>query len=553
MLKHLHIENYVLIKNLDLDFTEGFSVITGQTGAGKSIMLGALNLALGAKADSKSIFQDEKKCVIEVCFDIKGYNLEGFFDENDLDYSEECIIRRELLDSGKSRSFLNDTPVPVSVLKQFGRQVIDIHSQHSSLLLESNAFQLNVLDSVAGNSDLLGKYASKYDSYKSVCKSLIEKREAAANARDNSDYLQFQYNQLVESNLKPGEMQMLEEQINTLEHISEVKNGLESSLNILNSDEGVLSGLHRLESTLEDISSYGNMYESLLQRVESCHIELKDICDDLEKKSESMDLDPSELETMQERLSGIYTLLQKHKVSTEEELIEIRDSIGLQLGRMESFDEDIENLKREKESIYSDLTELSAELTKNRTAVIKQTENYIEEHLKFLGMPDSKFVVNITKSADITPTGSDVVQFLFSSNKTNPQPIQSSASGGEISRVMLCLKALTATRNNLPTLIFDEIDTGISGNIASQMGSILKEMSGGMQVICITHLPQVAAKGITHYTVYKDNKTNPVQTYVKMLDKDERVGEIAGMLSGDNITEAAIANAKELINIAPAR
>ncbi len=553
MLKHLHIENYVLIKNLDIDFTEGFSVITGQTGAGKSIMLGALNLALGAKADSKSIFQDEKKCVIEAFFDIKGYNLEDFFNDNDLDYSDECIIRRELLDNGKSRSFLNDTPVLVSILKQFGQHVIDIHSQHSSLLLESNAFQLNVLDSVAGNGDLLEKYASKYDSYKSVCKSLIEKSEAAANALNNSDYLKFQYNQLVESNLKPGEMQMLEEQINTLEHISEVKSGLEGSLNILNSDEGILSGIHRLESTLEDISAYGNMYESLLQRVESCQIELKDICDDLEKKSESMDLDPSELETMQERLSSIYTLLQKHKVSTEEELIEIKDSIGLQLGRMESFDEDIENLKREKDSIYSDLTELSAELSKRRAAVIKQTENYIEEHLKFLGMPDSKFVVNISKSADVTPTGSDAVQFLFSSNKTNPQPIQNSASGGEISRVMLCLKALIATRSNLPTLIFDEIDTGISGTVAAQMGTILKEMAGGMQVICITHLPQVAAKGDTHYTVYKDNTTNPVQTYVKMLDKDERVGEIAGMLSGDNITDAAIANAKELINIAPAR
>lgn len=547
MLKHLHIENYVLIKNLDLDFTDGFSVITGQTGAGKSIMLGALSLALGAKADSKSIFQDERKCVIEVTFDIKDYDLKDFFEENDLDYSDECIIRRELLDSGKSRSFLNDTPVLVSTLKQLGVRLIDIHSQHSSLLLESNAFQLNVMDSVAGSGELLERYSSKYESYKSVCKSLIEKQEAAAAAQDNSDYLQFQYKQLSESNLKPGEMQTLEEQINTLEHISDVKGGLEGSLEILNSDEGVLSGLHRLESLLDGISSFGSAYEALQQRVESCQIELKDICDDIEKKSEGMELDPAELENMQERLSTIYTLLQKHKVSTEEELIEIRDSIGLQLGQMEGYDEEIENLKREKESLYNDLTGLAAELTKKRTAVVKQVEKYIEEHLKFLGMPDSKFVVSITKTADVTPSGSDAVQFLFSSNKTKPQPIQESASGGEISRVMLCLKALIATGNNLPTLIFDEIDTGISGNIAAQMGTILKQMATGMQIICITHLPQVAAKGKSHYTVYKDNKTNPVQTYVKLLDKDERVGEIAGMLSGDNISDAAIANARELL------
>ncbi len=549
MLKHLHIENYVLIKNLDLDFSSGFSVVTGQTGAGKSIMLGALGLALGAKADSKSIFQDEKKCIIEVTFDIAGYKLEQFFNENDLDYSDDCIIRRELLDNGKSRSFLNDTPVLVGVLKQLGQKFIDIHSQHSSLLLESNAFQLSVLDIVAKNGELLEDYKSKYSSYIEVSKSLEEERNAAAQAKENADYIEFQHRQLKECNLKHGELQSLEDKINTLEHISDVKEGLSTAINALNADEGIISNLYRLKSALDDISAYGSGYESLSNRVESCLIELKDVCDDIEHKNEDVNLDPSELETMHERVSQIYTLLQKHKVRTEDELIEIMDSLSLQLGRLESYDEIIDNLSREKESLYKDLTELSSTLSKRRSSVIKDIENSIESRLKFLGMPDSKFVINLSKSAEITPTGSDIVQFLFSSNKTQPMPIQNCASGGEISRVMLCIKALVAEGSNLPTLIFDEIDTGISGNIAAQMGTILKEMSKTMQIICITHLPQVAAKGEYHFSVYKDNKTNPVQTYVKLLDKSERIGEIASMLSGDNITDAAIANAKELLTV----
>lgn len=547
MLKHLHIENYVLIKNLDLDFSKGFSVVTGQTGAGKSIMLGALGLALGAKADTKSIFSGEKKCIIEATFDIKGYNLKSFFDDNDLDYYEECIIRRELLDSGKSRSFLNDTPVVNTILKQLGQKFIDIHSQHSSLLLESNAFQLSVLDSIAQNAELLKNYKSKYSSYIAVSKSLSEKIEQAATAKENADYTEFQFKQLSECNIKIGEISMLEDRINTLEHISDVKEGLEKSLGLFNSDEGILSSLKRLENTLSSMSHYGNGFESLADRVDSCLIELKDICDDVERKNEDVDIDPSELEVMQERLSQIYTLLQKHKVRTEEELIEIRDNLSQQLNRMEGYDEIIENLTREKSSIYDDLKKMSAELSDRRAAVVSQIESNVEDRLKFLGMPDSKIIVSITQSADITPTGTDIVQFLFSSNKTKPQPIQSSASGGEISRVMLCLKALIAEGNNLPTLIFDEIDTGISGNVASQMGTILKGMAQNMQIICITHLPQVASKGDSHYIVYKNNNTNPVQTYVRLLDKDERVGEIAAMLSGTDVTDAAIANAKELL------
>lgn len=553
MLKHLHIENYVLIKSLNLDFQNGFSVVTGQTGAGKSIILGALNLALGAKADTKAIFEGEKKCIIEAEFDIEGYGLEEFFDDNDIDYSHICIIRREITDTGKSRSFLNDTPVLVSVLKQLGGKLIDIHSQHSTLLLESNAFQLGIVDSVAGDSEILERYKSQYEYYQSVCRSLIEKTEEASNAKSNADYIQFQYNQLKECNLRDGEQQELEGRINTLEHVSDIKESLERSISALDSDEGILSAMHTLQSALEDIASFGNSFEELLHRVTSCQIELKDIYEEIERKNNDVEMDPAELESMQERMSLIYTLLQKHKVRTVEELIEIRDSLALQLGQIDNFDEEIEVLTKEKAAIYDDLLKMAKEISKMRVSVAPAIEKQVMETLAALGMPNSVFKVEITKTADITPTGTDIVQMLISSNKTKPQPIQNSASGGEISRVMLSLKAIIASNSNLPTLVFDEIDTGVSGMVASQMGAILQKMSDGMQVICITHLPQVAAKGEHHYKVLKDENTNPVQTYVKLLDAEERVGEIAAMLSGEGVTEAAINNAKELLNTAPAR
>lgn len=548
MLKHLHIENYVLIKNLDLDFYEGFSVITGQTGAGKSIMLGALNLVLGAKADTKAIFEGERKCIIEAEFDIENYNLQEFFDENDIDYSPQCIVRRELTDAGKSRSFLNDTPVLVSVLKQLGARLIDIHSQHSSLLLENSNFQTGIVDSVAGNGELMEKYISQYDYYQSVKKSLLEKIEEASNSKSNADYIQFQYNQLEECNFKEGEQQELEGKINTLEHISDIKTALQRCESVLDSDRGILDGLNTLKSSLEDISSYGNSFEELLHRVTSCYIELKDISEEVERKNEDVDIDPSELEAMQERMSTIYTMLQKHKVHTVEQLIEIKESMALQLGQINNYDEEIEVLTKEKNAIYEELKKLSTQISKRRHAAVASIEKAVTDTLGSLGMPNSLFKVEITDTADITPSGADSVEFLFSSNKTKPQPIQGTASGGEISRVMLSLKALIASKGGLPTLIFDEIDTGISGQTAAQMATILKQMSEGMQVICITHLPQVAAKGYNHYKVSKNESIKPVQTYVKLLDAEDRVSEIASMLSGDNITEAAIANAKELLN-----
>ncbi|MBO7366995.1 MAG: DNA repair protein RecN, partial [Paludibacteraceae bacterium] len=371
--------------------------------------------------------------------------------------------------------------------------------------------------------------------------------EEAASAKSNADYIQFQYNQLTECNLREGEQQELEGRINTLEHVSDIKESLERSINALDSDEGILSAMHTLQSALEEIASYGNSFEELLHRVTTCQIELKDICEEIERKNSDVEMDPSELESMQERMSLIYTLLQKHKVRTVEELIEIRDSLALQLGQIDNFDEEIAVLTKEKSAIYDELRKLSAEISKKRESVTGSIEKQVMETLSALGMPNSVFKVDITKTADITPTGTDIVQFLISSNKTKPQPIQNSASGGEISRVMLSLKAIIASNSNLPTLVFDEIDTGVSGMVASQMGAILKKMSEGMQVICITHLPQVAAKGEHHYKVFKDENTNPVQTYVTKLDAEERVGEIAAMLSGDNITDAAINNAKELL------
>lgn len=547
MLTHLHIENYVLIKNLDLDFNSGFSVITGQTGAGKSIMLGALELALGAKSDSKAIFQGEKKCVIEATFNVKGYGLENFFEDNDIDYSDECIIRRELSDSGKSRSFLNDTPVLVSILKQLGIRLIDIHSQHSSLLLESNAFQLSVVDSVADNAETLKIYKQQFKTYTDLCHRIDALKSKAENAKSNADYLQFQYKQLTESNLKEGELTLLEENLNALEHTSDIKNSLQSASILLYGDDGVLTKLHTLQNSLNSISSFGSNYADLAERVSSCTVELKDIYGEIEHFNESVDISPAQLEQMRGRLDTLYSLLQKHRVKSVEELIAIRDSIGEQLKGIENFDSDLEALEKEKSDMLLKLKALASELYKNRCAATEPIKRSVEDNLRFLGMPDSKLAIEFTECSELTSNGGESVQFLFSSNKTKPQPIQNSASGGEISRVMLCLKALIAKNTNLPTLIFDEIDTGISGNIASQMGNILKNMSESMQIICITHLPQVAAKGSTHYSVYKDSSVNPVQTIIKTLDNNQRITEIAAMLSGDNITDAAIANAKELL------
>ncbi|MCQ2337133.1 MAG: DNA repair protein RecN [Paludibacteraceae bacterium] len=547
MLTHLHIENFVLIKNLDLDFNSGFSVITGQTGAGKSIMLGALELALGAKADSKAIFQGEKKCVIEATFNVKGYGLESFFEDNDIDYSDECIIRRELSDNGKSRSFLNDTPVLVSILKQIGIRLIDIHSQHSSLLLESNAFQLSVVDSVADNAEALKNYKQQFKSYADLCHRIDTLKEQAENAKSNADYLQFQYKQLVDSNLKEGELTSLEENLNALEHTSDIKNSLQNASVLLYGDDGVLTKLHSLQNSLNSISSFGSNYADLAGRVSSCTVELKDVYGEIEHSNESVDVSPTQLEQMRGRLDTLYSLLQKHRVKSVEELIAIRDSIGEQLKGIENFDSDLEALEKEKSEMLLKLKALASVLYKNRCAAVEPIKRSVEDNLRFLGMPDSKFEIEFTECSELTSCGGESVQFLFSSNKTKPQPIQSSASGGEISRVMLCLKALIAKNTNLPTLIFDEIDTGISGNIASQMGTILKNMSESMQIICITHLPQVAAKGSTHYSVYKDSSVNPVQTIINTLDNTQRITEIAAMLSGDNITDAAVANAKELI------
>lgn len=549
MLTHLHIENYVLIKNLDLDFNSGFSVITGQTGAGKSIMLGALELALGAKADSKAIFQGEKKCIIEAVFNISGYGLESFFADNDLDYSDECIIRRELSENGKSRSFLNDTPVLVSTLKQLGIKLIDIHSQHSSLLLESNAFQLSVVDSVANNAETLKEYKLQYSAYCHLCKETAHLKEKSENTKNNADYLQFQYKQLTESNLKEGELTLLENSLNALEHISDIKNSLENASYLLDGDGGVLSKLHSLQNTLNSISKFGSNYSDLADRISSCEIELKDIFSEIDSCNNKVDVSPTQMEQMRDRLDTLNTLLQKHRVKSIEELIAIRDSIGVQLKDIENFDSDIEALEKKKAENYSKLKALALTLTKNRSKAVEPIKKSIEDNLRHLGIPDSVFMVEFSQCDELSLNGAETAQFLFSSNKTKPQPIQNSASGGEISRVMLCLKALIAKNTNLPTLIFDEIDTGISGTVAAQMGTILKEMAGGMQIICITHLPQVAAKGSTHYSVYKDSSVNPVQTIIKVLDNNQRITEIAAMLSGDNITDAAVANAKELLSV----
>lgn len=552
MLKTLVIQNYSLIEELNIDFSTGFSVITGETGAGKSIMLGALGLLLGNRADSKSIMNGTSKCVIEGHFSLNGMNLEEFFRANDFEFdSSDCIIRREISVAGKSRAFINDTPTQLSQLKELGELLIDIHSQHKNLLISKENFQLDVLDIIAQNNALLNDFKKGYQTYQKLKKEYQEAVVAAQKSQEEEDFLNFQFHQINELHLNAGEQVELEEELEILSHAEDIKSTLYAGSNILQeNDTCILSMLKTLSNTLKNVQNYYPTVNEWLERIESTYIELKDIACDIEDKSEQVDFNPERLAFINDRLSSIYSLEKKHKKDSVEELIELRDQLEEQLNLISNSDEKIQELKTQVNKQKATLEKLADKLTESREKSAAALKQQLIDILCKLGMPNVQFEVHIEKLPSFKPTGKDEVQFLFNANKGGQlQDLAQVASGGEISRVMLALKSILATAQKLPTLIFDEIDTGVSGAIADKMSTIMTEMSQSneTQVISITHLPQIAAKGETQYRVYKEDVNNKTVSRIIKLTLEERIREIAHMLSGENLTDAAISNAKELL------
>ena len=550
MLKSLYISNYALISELNIDFESGFSVITGETGAGKSIILGALSLILGQRADSKSIKIDAEKCVIEAEFDISSYtHLTDFFSQNDLDNeSKFCIIRRELTNSGKSRAFINDTPVGLNVIRDLSNQLIDIHSQHENLLLSNASYQLDVVDILAQNADLMATYKQYYAQWRNLLAELKQLQKTAEKQSSDLDYIQFQFQQLTDANLLENEQEELEFELETLSHAEEIKSELLKASQLLEEEHMSLPLLKESISALSRIKIYIPNGENWHERLQSALIELKDISAEMSAFEERVEFNPERLAFVEVRLAEIFTLLKKYKVLTVAELIQMRDNFGKQLEKIDSFDEEIAALKAKIDSTFNQLQNQSEQLTLSRESACKPIESYLIEQLSNLGMPNIQFQVSISALGDFTETGRDEVQFLFSANKNRlVQPVALIASGGEVSRLMLAIKSLVAHKADLPTIIFDEIDTGVSGEIAHRMADIMQNMCADMQVITITHLPQIAAKGKQHYRVYKDESGMQTETHIQRLSTPERVTELAQMLSGKNVTEAALKNAQELL------
>lgn len=547
MLQSLYIKNFVLIKELDLNFGRGFSVITGETGAGKSILLGALSLVLGARSETKFISEGHDKCIIEATFEIGPYQLQSFFEENDLDYSDTCILRRELHRSGKTRQFLNDSPVSASVLKALSSLFIDIHSQHENLLIKDSKFQLQVVDTIAQNQALLAKYQDVFGQYKQTTQQLEESIALSEKAQSESDYLQYQFDQLEKAHLKASELQELEAENEVLEHAHEIKSTLYQVESLLQNERGVVSLLKEAESKLASIASYADEYNQWTNRIAEAYIDLKDLASDINHAAERIEANPAQLQANQERLDTLYTLLQKHKVNQVEELIELRDKLQEQLQQWGNNDEKIAALRKQQTLLLQEVEKQAALLHEQRVEAANRISPLLEGLLHDLGMQQATVQVQVQGNQPLSLNGRDSIEFLYAPTKNSSlQAAGKIASGGEISRFMLCIKYLMADCSNLPTLIFDEIDTGISGETASLMGSMLQKMSNHAQIICITHLPQIAAMGKEHYFVRKTD-TETTQTEVTQLTEDERITAIARMLSGTNISDAAIQNAQDLL------
>ena len=549
MLYSLYIENYILIERLKIDFDEGFSVITGETGAGKSIILGALGLILGQRADSKVIRDGATKCVVEGSFSIAAYDLHAFFESNELEYEDVTLIRREIYASGKSRSFINDSPVGLQQLKELGEKLIDIHSQHQNLLLQHSAFQLNVVDTVAQTASLLSQYQQSFTAYQEKRKQLADLRHLAQKKQADRDYLHFQWKQLDEANLQENEQELLEQELEMLQHAEEIKGYLHRTYDIIEGqDTSVLSPLQEAIVAMRHASQVYPAVGELQQRIEMVAIELKDIAGELNKQQLSVEVEPERTEQVKLRLDEIYMLEQKHRLSSLPLLIVLRDQLAEQLQRIDAFDDDIALLEKETTSFLKEVEAFGERLTIARKKSFPLIAKHVETQLRQLGMKHVVFQLDRQQQSEWTLMGRDEIQFLFSSNaQVKPQPVAQIASGGEISRVMLSIKSLIAHTKSLPTIIFDEIDMGISGEVANAMSIIMKQLGEVMQVISITHLPQIAARGTQHYRVFKSTQRGVSETTIQRLSDEERISEISAMLSGATVTQAAIDNAKQLL------
>jgi DNA repair protein RecN (Recombination protein N) len=549
MLIKLFVQNYALIKELDVEMENGLTIITGETGAGKSILLGALSLILGTRADSSVLLDKNEKCIVEGTFRIGEYEINEFFTSNELDYEVATTLRREINPAGKSRAFINDTPVTVNLLKELGDKLIDIHSQHQTLMLNDNSFQLNLIDSFSGTAKLKNKYRESFSSYRKLRKEYAILKEKSDKNRTDLEYYQFQYIQLEEAKFKQGEQAELETEQEILSHTEEIKLALSSSSNLFFAEErSILSMLREVKTNLGRIRAFLNESETLLSRTETTIIELDDLAVEIEKLSVSIEADPQRLKVINTRLDTIYSLIQKHHVNDLNELIDKKNEIKDLINSIVSSDERLDELKALIEKEESSLKTISEEISGMRIGVLPEIEKRITSLLQLLGIPNAKFKISITHLQEYTSSGIDQADFLFSANKQiAPENLARIASGGELSRVMLSLKSLLTKNNNLPTIIFDEIDSGVSGEVADKVGQILSAMGKYMQVINITHLPQVASRGTRHFHVYKDDTDNSTFTRVKLLSHEERILEVARLLSGSEVTETAIKNARELL------
>ena len=549
MLKQLYIKNFTLIDELDIPFYPGFSVITGETGAGKSIILGAIGLLLGNRADARQIKQGERKCVVEAHFDLSRYDMRAFFETNDIDYEDECIIRREVNSSGKSRGFINDQPVTVATMKELGEHLIDIHSQHQNLLLQKDDFQLNVVDIVANDKKELEAYQSLFFKWQEARRQLKQLQAEISANREQEEFMRFQLQELSQAELSDGEQEQLEKEVSTMSHVEEIKQALFEADGILSTeDSGAVDKVHQACSTLQRIIELYPDIKELNDRLDSCYIELKDIANEIQNALESVEFDPADYQRKSERLDLIYSLEQKFHKETISELIAERDSLAGQLNRIDNSEEALSQQQTKVDEALAACKKAANKLTNVRRRAAEEIRRSMEVRLQPLGIPNVRFNIQI-EPQELTTTGGDKVCFLFSANKSTPmQPVADVASGGEIARVMLSIKAIISSAVKLPTIIFDEIDTGVSGHVAEKMAMIMREMGdNNRQVISITHLPQIAAMGKHHYKVEKQETPNGTQSHMHLLTHVERVEEIAQMLSGSNITNAAIENAKELL------
>jgi len=552
MLIKLYVHNYALIRDLDIDFDDGLTIITGETGAGKTILLGALSLILGSRADSSVLLEKTEKCIVEGTFRIDNYDLTEFFSNNELDYEPVVILRREINQTGKSRAFINDTPVTINLLKEMGDRLIDIHSQHQTLMLNNNSFQLNVIDSFAGTGRLLNEYRDRFKLYRDLRREYDVAREKADKNKADLEYYRFQLSQLEAARLIKGEQDDLEKEQEMLSHAEEIKSGLTGASELFSSETGsILMYLNEARVTLNKIKEYLPGGAELVARSESSYIELDDLASEIDKLAGSINADPQRLSQVNSRLDTIYSLIQKHRVKDLGELIDKREEIKQLVKTIETGDERLAGLETLLKTETGILMKLAGTISGKRKSILNEAEKNISGMLKQLGMPNARFRISIEEIKELSQSGIDHADFLFSANKQiEPENLAKTASGGELSRVMLSLKSLLTKNTNLPTIIFDEIDSGVSGEVADKVGQILAGMGKYMQVINITHLPQVASRGSRHFHVYKDDSGDSTITRVKLLSPDERIMEVARLLSGSEVTATAVKNAKELLEAA---